>query len=168
MKNLQTITDYLKKGIWRHEPEGRHAVPAYFIKAFKVLLIALRVFSRNNIYLRASALTFYSLLSLAPLLALTFAIAKGFGLEEQVKNQLVSAFRWQGAVVNLIIDFAENILNTSMKGLVIGLGGMFIVYLVIVILNSIEKTFNAIWQVKRRNQEEILKSRDSGIFAETV
>lgn len=148
MTAVQTITDYFEKGIWKLEPEGHRAIPAFFIKALKVLLVSLRGFFRDNIYLRASALTFYSLLSLAPLLAMTFAIAKGFGLEEHVKNQLISSLQWQGVVVNLIIDFAENMLNMSKKGLITGLGALFIFYLVIAILGDIEKTFNTIWEVK--------------------
>ena len=43
--------------------------------------------------LRASALTFYSLLSVIPIAAIAFAIAKGFGLDQNLQDQIIKKFR---------------------------------------------------------------------------
>ena len=46
----------------------------------------MKEFRVNQIQLRASALTYYSLLSIVPIAAMAFGIAKGFGFDKQLET----------------------------------------------------------------------------------
>jgi len=47
---------------------------------------------------RASALTYYSLLSIVPVVAVVFGIGKGFGFEKNIEQELTKAFAEQPQV----------------------------------------------------------------------
>ena len=66
----------------------------------------MRGFDEDKCQLRASALTFYSLLSIVPVVAMAFGIAKGFGFEKLLEAQLLGRFPGQQEVIAQIIDFA--------------------------------------------------------------
>ena len=57
----------------------------------RVLVLVYRGFTSNSVQLRASALTFYTVLSLVPVLAMGFGIAKGFGLEAKLKALILES-----------------------------------------------------------------------------
>ena len=78
---LKRIKEFLEKEVWRMRLKGRPASKIFFIKQLRIFLLAFRGFTEDKVQLRASALTFYSLLSIVPVLALIFGIAKGFGFK---------------------------------------------------------------------------------------
>ncbi|MCX6330087.1 MAG: YihY/virulence factor BrkB family protein, partial [Bacteroidia bacterium] len=57
---------------------------SFLIKQLRIIVLAVRGFLNNKIQLRASALTLYTLLSIIPVVAILLAIAKGFGLDENL------------------------------------------------------------------------------------
>ena len=61
----------------------------FLFKQLRIIILAARGFSNDKVQLRASALTFYSLLSVIPVAAIAFAIAKGFGLDQTSRNSLL-------------------------------------------------------------------------------
>jgi membrane protein len=82
---LKTLNDY----IW-HTPlselSRRHMI---LIKQLRIVILAARGFSSDNVQLRASALTFYSLLSVVPVAAIAFALAKGFNLDQDLQKTII-------------------------------------------------------------------------------
>lgn len=102
---------------------------------------------RDNIYIKASALTFFSILSVIPLMALAFGIAKGFGLSDQLRAQIIMQFHNQEQVMNWILDFANNTLENTSGGWLAGIGVAFLFYSVGQLLGYIESIFNSIWRV---------------------
>jgi len=60
----------------------------WLLKVLRVFIVSGRDFIEDKCSLRASALTFYSILSLVPILALFFGIAKGFGLDENLREKI--------------------------------------------------------------------------------
>jgi membrane protein len=57
--------------------------------------------------LRASALTFYTLLSIVPVVAMAFGVAKGFGLEKILEAQLLAKLEGQPEVADRLLGFAD-------------------------------------------------------------
>ena len=57
----------------------------WLLKVLRVFIVSIQDFIEDKCSLRASALTYYSVLSLVPILALFFGIAKGFGLDEKLR-----------------------------------------------------------------------------------
>ncbi|MBP2676043.1 MAG: ribonuclease, partial [Deltaproteobacteria bacterium] len=62
----ERVLDFLKTGIWFLPEAGLSRPRAFLLKSLKVLLLAARGFDRDQCAVRASALTFYSLLSVVP------------------------------------------------------------------------------------------------------
>jgi membrane protein len=65
-EKLDSILAFLKTGIWYFPETGLSRPKAFLLRCLKVLLLAVRGFDRDNCAVRASALTFYSLLSVVP------------------------------------------------------------------------------------------------------
>ena len=65
----------------------------FLVKQMRIVVLAARGFSNDKVQLRASALTFYSLLSVIPVAAIAFAIAKGFGLDKNLEQLITDKFQ---------------------------------------------------------------------------
>jgi membrane protein len=114
-----------------------------------VVVLALRGFSEDKCALRASALTFLTLLSIVPIFALVFAVAKGFSLESKLETQLTNVFSENEAILNKILEFSRNQLQLTNGGVVAGLGVVLLLLTVLKLLGNIEKAFNEIWGVRK-------------------
>lgn len=119
------------------------------IKLLRIIMIAVRKFSGDQCALRASALTFYSLLSVVPVVAMAFGIAKGFGFERVLQKQLMQAMAGQEEIASRIIEFAGALLDNTRGGVVAGIGIVVLIWSVMKVLGNIEHSFNYIWQVEK-------------------
>ncbi|MBP1734709.1 MAG: ribonuclease, partial [Deltaproteobacteria bacterium] len=63
-----------------------HPVQAFFVRYLRIFILAVQGFLRDDCAMRASALTYYTLLSMVPVVAMAFGIAKGFGLQELIQK----------------------------------------------------------------------------------
>jgi membrane protein len=125
---------------------------AFWYKSIQVITLATTQFLRDKIQLRASALTFYLILSIVPLLAMAFGIAEGFGLSALLERELASAFQGQEQVLDFSLKFAHSLLDTTKGEAIAGVGIVVLFWSVVKLLNHIEDAFNRIWKVaKDRN-----------------
>ena len=121
------------------------------IRLVRTLVMAVKDFSRNHGTLRASALTFFTLLSLVPVAAMAFGIAKGFGFERRLQKELLENFSAQQEVVQQVIGFAQNMLENTKGGMIAGIGVVVLFWSAIKVLSNIENSFNHIWGVRSRS-----------------
>ncbi len=129
--------------------KGRPAGKIFFIKQLRIFLLAFRGFAEDKVQLRASALTFYTLLSIVPVLAMVFGIAKGFGFEENLKTILEENLSEHKEILTETINFAERMLKNIKGGFIAGTGLIVLVWSVMKVLGNIENAFNNIWQIKK-------------------
>lgn len=104
-------------------------------------------FLADHCIIRASALTFTTILSIVPLLAVAFSIAKGFGLQNagSFRNFLMGISAGRAEVVDKILQYIG---NTNVKTLGwIGVGTLLIT--VFTTVGNVERAFNNIWRVRR-------------------
>ena len=94
--------------------------------------------------LRASALTFTTILSLIPFLAIAFAVLKGFGVQNALDPLLRQVAGDSQTTITNVINYVN---NTNFKS-VGAIGLLMLVFTVISLLGNIEEAFNAIWRVK--------------------
>lgn len=146
---IKKLIDYLDRDIWRIHTKKLSRRESFLIKQMRVILLAVREFRGNKCQLNASALTFYTLLSIVPIVAMAFGIAKGFGLDLMLEKQLLGKFPGQEQSLIQIIGFANNLLKNTQGGLVAGVGVIVLFWTVIKVLNSIESAFNDIWGIKK-------------------
>jgi membrane protein len=149
---IPKILHFLTVEIWRIRLHNLPRKKSFLIKQLRIVLLALRGFGADKCLLRASALTFYSLLSVVPVLGLAFGIAKGFGLQARLETQLLALqerLPVQEEVLAGVIDSANNLLEKARGGVVAGVGVLLLLWTVIKVLGNIEKSFNDIWGVKK-------------------
>lgn len=137
------------KLVWQHQLAGLPLWEKLTVRSFQIVLALIRDLIDGQITLRAMSLVYTTLLSLVPLLALTFSVLKGFGVHNQLEPMLLNSLAPLGdqgiEITNKIIGFVENI-KVGVLGAV-GLG--MLVYTVIALLHKVEQAFNFIWHVKK-------------------
>jgi len=120
----------------------------FWIRQGRIGYLLFKGITKDNIYIKASALTFFSILSVIPLIALAFGIAKGFGLSDELRAQIIMQFHNQEQVMNWVLDFANNTLEQTSGGWLAGIGVTFLIYSVGQLLSYVETIFNSIWRVE--------------------
>ena len=143
---------FFKTGIWEIQLKNLSPIEAFSIKYLRIILLASRGFIRDNCQKTASVLTYYSLLNLVPVVAVAFAMAKGFGLEKLIEKQILQMAEkanWQADITTQIISFSHKLLEQAKGGLIAGVGVVLLFWTVISILGKIEEALNEIWEVKK-------------------
>ena len=105
---------------------------------------------------QASALTYSTLLAIVPMLAVIFAIARGFGYNKYIEIWFRDALSSQPQVADILTDFVNSYLIHTQSGIFLGVGLIFMLYTVLMLVNNVEETFNQIWQVN--NSRPIMRS----------
>ena len=150
-RRIQSTMDFdkfvhiLAENLLRLFQQGR-TIP---IKIYRCLILAVRGFKEENTALRASALTFYSLLSIVPVMAMAFGIAKGFGFEKLLEKELLNGLTGQQEIAFKIIDFSKKLLSETRGGVMATLGIILLIWSVIKMLNHMEGAFNRVWHIKK-------------------
>ncbi|RPI76574.1 MAG: YihY/virulence factor BrkB family protein, partial [Desulfobacteraceae bacterium] len=144
---LNKIINFFSIEIWRVMMDNVSKPRLVLIKFLRTTVLSFRRFIENKDALRTSALSYYSLLSIVPVLALVFGIAKGFGFEKIVEKVLIKNFEGQEQMSAQIISFAHAFLANVKGELVAGMGIVILFYTTIRILTNIEDSFNDIWRV---------------------
>jgi len=146
---IKQIIRFLQVDIWRISPYEVSPVRRLFYEIIKVLYLAIRFFTTKRVLTQAAALTYSSLLALVPIMAVVFAIARGFGYNKYIEVWFRDAFASQPQAVEIIIGFVNSYLVHTKSGIFLGVGLVFMLYTVLMLVSNIEATFNEIWQVKK-------------------
>ena len=146
---ISDVSQFLQADIWRFRADKLDPRKSFWITQLRVLLLAIRRFYDDKCELRASALTFYTLLSIVPVVAMAFGVAKGFGLEKVLEAQLLAKLEGQPEVADRILGFARTLLENTKGGAIAGVGVALLFWSVIKVLGNIENSFNDIWGVKK-------------------
>ena len=143
MRIIKMIND----SIWNVRLEDINPFAAFFVKQLRIVLIVLKNYTKDNLQLQAAGLTFYTMLSVVPIVALAFAISKGFGFEKTLEEELTTALKGHEEVVEQIMTFASRMLENTKGGLLAGVGVVILLWTVMQLLSNVELSFNEIWQV---------------------
>ena len=146
---ISDVSQFLQADIWRFRADKLNPRKSFWLTQLRILLLAVRRFSEDKCELRASALTFYTLLSIVPVVAMAFGVAKGFGLEKILETQLLAKLEGQPEVAERILGFARTLLENTKGGAIAGVGVALLFWSVIKVLGNIESSFNDIWGIKK-------------------
>ncbi|NOQ14436.1 MAG: YihY family inner membrane protein [Methyloprofundus sp.] len=146
----KTIINYFREGLWLQQAEAEeHKLKRQAICYLRIFTLSAQGFIKDYGVLRASALTLYTLLSIVPIIAMLFGVAKGFGFEEILESQLLEQVPEQNDMILKLIDMAKNMLNSTKGGVVAGFGVVVLFWSVLKVISNIEESFNHIWNVKK-------------------
>jgi membrane protein len=145
------VLDQIKRmndAIWHTSLSEISRRRSFFIKQLRIIVIAAKGFSNDKVQLRASALTFYSILSVVPVAAIAFGIAKGFGLDQDLKSSIIQKFGSYKEILDTFLPQVMNAISETRGGYMAGVGIIILFWSVMSLLQHIENSFNHIWQVR--------------------
>lgn len=136
--------DYASHGVWS---DSRAKFSVNFIKT---LNIAVRSFFSADVQTQACAMTYRTLLAIVPAFAMLVAIGRGFGVQDLIETQIYDRMPGQQSLVEYLMRFVDTYLGTTTQGVFIGIGLVFLLYTLISLMQSMENTFNLIWNIRER------------------
>ena len=135
--------------LWKDDLRQLHGLRRNLIVPIRLLVVLVRQFVAGELNLRAMSLVYTTLLSIVPLLAVSFSVLKGFGVHNQVEPLLLNFLQPLGSrgveLSDNIIGFVENV----KVGVLGSLGLLFLLYTVVSLVQKVESSFNYVWQVGR-------------------
>jgi len=148
-RGILALGGNLDRYIWRADLTGLPPWRAAPIFALRMALAIFRDLSRGQLTLWAMSLVYTTLLSLVPLLAISFSVLKGFGVHNQIEPMLLSLLEPLGdkgaEITARIIEFVDNV----QVGVLGSLGLVLLFYTVVSLMQKIERAFNTVWHVER-------------------
>lgn len=143
------IREFFASELWSVNLAELSKGKALAVKTLRLFYVAARDFSEGQINLRAMSLVYTSLLSLVPLLAVSFSVLKAFGVHNQIEPFLLNLMAPLGEkgveITDRVIGFVENI----KVGVLGSIGLALLIYTVIELLRKIEAAINSIWKISR-------------------
>ena len=146
---LNEFLTYFTDTIFRRDvTEWRNPVVRWLVQQYRLLFYTARGLLEHGTIVRSAALTFYTLISLVPIVAVGFAIVMGFWLADGLTENLYALFPQNPEISDYIGEFAENALARTQGGVVAAVALVMLFWAVIRVFGSIESAFNNIWEVK--------------------
>ena len=146
---MSNLIHFLKVDIWRVQRDEVSAVRFFFYKLLKMLLLTVEWFLDKKMFVAAASLTYSTLLAIVPIIAVVFAIARGFGYNIYIEQWFRDSLSSQPQAAEIIISFVNSYLIHTKSGVFLGIGLLFMLWTVIMLIDNIEQVFNDIWQVNK-------------------
>jgi len=145
---VRQTQQFLANGLWRANVSAMAWPRRLGYRAARLLAVMVQDLTSGQLTLRAMSLVYTTLLSLVPLLAVSFSVLKAFGVHNQIEPlllNLVEPLGPQGEVLMVnILGFVEN-----MKVGVLGAVGLaLLLYTVVSLIQKVEDAFNQVWHTK--------------------
>lgn len=136
------------KNVWEVNEKDYTLGMRFLFIIYKRAYITVEQFIKNNIGSYASALTYNTLLAIVPVLAIVFAIGRGFGFDSMLEEKLRNALDFSPETADTVYLFVQQYLQHTKSGVFLGVGIIILMYTVINLTSNIETAFNTIWQVQ--------------------
>ncbi len=148
-RRIATLWKFLTYDIWRITEDEVTRTTFSLYTIIKTIYLCINRFTKDRLINKASALTYSTLLAIVPILAILFAVARGFGFDNLMETQIRMGFGGKNETTETILHFVDTYLSQTKSGVFIGIGLIMLLWTVLNLINNIEATFNRIWQVKK-------------------
>jgi membrane protein len=149
-EELLKIKHFFEKDLWITNTEAFPFWKKCIFTVLRTLVFTIKRYLSDRSTIKASALTYYTLMSIVPLLALILGIARGFGLDDLLENELRNNVLTMNPTIGKVFEFSKNMIENAKGGVFTGLGMIVLFYAVIKGLGNIENSFNSIWNVNHK------------------
>ena len=148
-EKIRQLVHFFTRSLWRvtESDVSRSRYTSYNL--MKITIQTVKCFIKDRVWIRAAALSYTTLFSIIPILALLFAIAKGFGFSNLMERFLRDGSMANGSI-DTVMNFIDNYLEYAKSGVFIGVGVAMLLWAIINLADSIESNMNAIWDVKKQ------------------
>ena len=144
-----TLRKSLYEIVWRTPTESFSRVQEWLVRVMRLAVVLTRDLTKGQLNLRAMGLVYTTLLSIVPLLAISFSVLKAFGVYNQIEPILLGFLEPLGEpgveITSNVMRFINNI-NVGVLGSV-GLG--LLLYTAVSLVQKVEEALNYIWHVNR-------------------
>ena len=103
--------------------------------------------SSQDIFTHVAALTYSTVLSVVPLLALVLALGRGFGMQDYIELQLRQNLNTSDDVIGQLMEFANSYIARTHDDVMVGVSGFVLAFTIVSLVNNIERRFNAMWGI---------------------
>lgn len=152
MANVVTVIkkgwSFLTEKLWIIRLDKLDKRQGYLVKQLRIFSLSIQGFNEDKCLIKATALTFYTLFSIVPIVALIFAIGKGFGFDQTLKQQMLKDYNEYSTILNNVFVYADSLLQTTSGGIIAGFGTVLLLWSIISLLMNIENSFNDIWEIQ--------------------
>ena len=147
---IQKIYHFIRHDLWERTGNDLSKGRKILYMFLKTIVLSIRGYAEDELNTRSKALTYSMVFSVVPILAMVLAVAKGFGFEQVIEEQLhrITILEQTNAIPD-IMGFVERYLATTQDGLFLGVGLVVLLWAVYSFFNNIELSFNRIWNVKK-------------------
>jgi membrane protein len=146
---MKALFAWLHRALWRDALDTLPAWRTLPLILLRALILSTRDMAGERMNLRAMSLVYTTLLSLVPLLAVSFSVLKAFGVHNAARPTLINLLAPLGAdsvqMVDQITGFVDNI-KVGVLGVV---GVVLLLYTAVSLVQKVEQGFNEVWRVRR-------------------
>lgn len=148
MTRSEQIQRYLTRDIWRIDEDQLPLGKRVWTGLVKRLIIVVNGFLYDNLTSYAAALTYNCMLAAVPVLAIIFAVARGFNFDSIIEERLRANLSVSPEIADTLFTFIDSYLEHTHSGIFLGVGILILLYTVVMLTSNIETAFNAIWHVR--------------------
>ena len=149
IEKVKNLWHFVSVKMWKIRLDKVNKRQGLLLRQLRILFLSIQGFYEDKCFTKATALTFYTIFSIVPVLALVFAISKGFGFEKNLQEQLLINYPEYTQLLNKAFVYAGSMLQNTQSGLIAGFGIVLLLWSVIKLLDSVEEIFNEIWEIKK-------------------
>ncbi len=146
---LKQLKTFFQEEIWSHDLTSKSRRRTFLIRQTRIYFLAFKGFFEDRAAVKAAALTYFTMLSIVPIFAIVFAIARNFGFEDRLHEVISSNMQGQEEFMKWVTKMVDQLLDNTKGGILAGVGGVILFWSVIQVLNNIEAAFNDIWQIRK-------------------
>ena len=155
-ETIAGIKKFLIDDLWTLNLEGLSKTKARLVQDARVVVDAVQQIGDNSVGMLSASLCYFCAMAVVPFLAVCFALTGGLGLSEKLKEIMFSNFGSDNAFINMILDAADNILATAQSGGFGLISALMFIWLIIWMMDRVEKVFNVVWGVRRMPRKRYL------------
>jgi len=146
---LRKLKTFFQEEIWSHDLTSKSRRRTFLIRQTRIYFLAFKGFFEDRAAVRAAGLTYFTMLSIVPIFAIAFVIARNFGFEGRLHEVINNNMQGQKEIIDWLTNMVDSLLVKAKGGILAGVGGVILFWSVIQVLNNIEAAFNDIWQIRK-------------------
>ncbi len=145
---LKRAEQFLFREVWRIDLNQVGLSRRALLRSLRFLLVIWHELASGQLNLRAMSLVYHTLLSLVPLIAVSFSVLKAFGVRNQLEPFLLNLLAPLGPQSSDLVDHILGFVANMKVGVLGAVGMALLIYTVIALIQKIEDSFNYVWRTK--------------------
>ena len=106
---LKQLKNFFKEEVWTHDLTSKSRRRIFLIRQMRIYIMAFKGFFEDRAAIRAAALTYFTMLSIFPIFAIAFAVARNFGFEDMMHRFITSNMQEQEEVMNWVTGMVDKL-----------------------------------------------------------